>query len=355
MMDLAPYRRMLGAAALAVLAWAIPPGADAQAPRDGTVAIYSATDTDAMVAVIAGFEAAHPGLTVEYTEYQTSDLYEDVGAGRTGQADVIVSSAMDLQAALVNAGLAIAFDPGAQNVVPDWAHWRDELYGFTYEPITVIFNRAAFQGRALPRTRSEVATMIREDPDFFAGRIGTYDIRRSGVGYMFATQDVARGYQIWRLVETFGRAGTRTYCCTSELLDEVASGNLVFAYNVIGSYALAHARRDDRVGVYVLEDYALVMTRGAFVPKTAPNPQGGMAFIAYVLSPEGQRLIDERSALISLSNAVNPGASRVLAPLGSLESMLPIRLGPGLLAYLDQSKRARFLEDWDNAMGSGEP
>lgn len=320
------------------------------APRishaQGTITIYSSTDTDAMTAILEGFRAANPEVSVVYREFLTREMFEDVVAGRAQEADVIISSSMDLQVDLVNRGLARPFLSPLTNSLPDWAKWRNELFGFTYEPVAVLYNKAAFDGRALPRTRSDLASAIRDDPEFFLGRIGSYDIRVSGAGYLFATQDMQRGYQFWRLVESFGRSALKTYCCTNEIFNGVASGELVFAYNVIGSYAIESARRDQRVGVYTFDDYALVMSRSAFIPKAAPNPEGGIAFITYLLSPEGQRLMDESSALIPIA-AAQGSETATLEAFGKREAMMPIRLGPGLIAYLDTMKRNRVIDDWE--------
>ncbi|MHC5656138.1 ABC transporter substrate-binding protein [Stappia sp. ICDLI1TA098] len=311
--------------------------------------IYSATDTTAVTEVISRFEAAYPGVRVEYVEFNTSELYAAIATG-SAAADVVISSSMDLQAKLVNSGMAFAFRPPNADTLPDWAQWRGELYGFTWEPVVMTYNKRAFANRPLPHTRSELAGMIRDDPEFFRGRIGTYDVSLSGVGYLFATQDAQRGYQFSRLAESLGRARVRTFCCTNEVLERVASGELVYGYNMIGSYALGKAREDKRLGLYLLDDYTLVMTRTAFIPETAPNKRAAVAFINFLLSPEGQAAIAASPSMLPLL-AGAPGAETqdwLLRTEG--RPLLPIRIGPGLLTYLDTLKKASFLADWSASM-----
>ncbi|MEQ9245684.1 MAG: substrate-binding domain-containing protein [Nitratireductor sp.] len=84
--------------------------------------------------LIRQFEVSTPGVRVEYTEFNTSELYPEIRRGDS-PADVVISSAMDLQAKLVNSGLAHAFRPANAGNVPAWAQWRDEPYGFTFEPV----------------------------------------------------------------------------------------------------------------------------------------------------------------------------------------------------------------------------
>lgn len=307
--------------------------------------IYSATDASAMRALLEAFEASHDDVQMDYVEYNTKELYLDVLAGNAAQADVVISSAMDLQVDLVNRGLARPVTLSRPSTMPDWSSWRSELFGFTYEPVAAVYNRKAFANRPLPRTRSMLASDIRDDPKFYRNKIGTFDIAFSGVGYMFATQDIQRGYQYWRLAESFGRAGLRTYCCTEDLLDGIHDGTLVYGYNAIGSYALERAKKDPEIGVYTFDDYTLVMSRSAFIPKTAPHPELANDFVNFLLSQEAQNILAKNSSLIPLSGAPEQQMDR-LAELGKTQALLPIRIGPGLIGYLDHMKQKQVLEDW---------
>ncbi len=336
-------RALTLAFALAVL---LTSGANAQ-----QLNVHSATDTSAIAGVIAGFEVANPDIRVVYTEYNTAELHAAVLATGGAGMDVVISSAMDLQVDLVNRGLAVEFRPSVAEIVPEWAVWRDELWGFTYEPVVMAYNRAAFEGRSLPRTRSELASQVRDDPDFYNRRVGTYDVAVSGVGYLFATQDARRGYQLPRLVETLGRAQAMTYCCSSVILEALGEGRLVFGYNVIGSYALDVAARDLRIGLYLLDDYTLAFSRTAFVPHQADNPELGQRFIAYLLSKEGQAEIVRSGGLVPITALHEAGAPERVVELLRGKPLFPIRLGPGLLTYLDRMKQVRFLTDWSTSFG----
>ncbi|WP_439528603.1 ABC transporter substrate-binding protein [Pannonibacter sp.] len=313
--------------------------------------IHSATDTSAISNVVTRFEATNPGVQVVYTEYNTSELHSAVLANGGAGMDVVISSAMDLQVDLVNRGLARAFRPRDSAALPEWASWRDELWGFTFEPVVMAYNKPAFEGRDLPRTRLELASQIRDDPAFYNRRVGTYDVAVSGVGYLFATQDTRRGYQFPRLVETLGRAQALTYCCSSLILEALGEGRLVYGYNVIGSYALDIAARDPRIGLYLLDDYTLVLSRTAFVPRKAENPELGQRFIAYLLSREGQAEIARSGGLVPITALDTVSMPERVVDFLRGKPLFPIRLGPGLLTYLDRMKRARFLTDWSASFG----
>ena len=233
------------------------------------IEIYSA----AISPLIAAFEALHPDIKVHYTKFLSADLYKAVRDGK-GHPDLVISSAMDLQTALANDGYGQPLETAGSSDLPGWATWRNELYGFTFYPVVMAYNRKAFTGRKLPWDRSELAGMIRADPAFFDGRIGTYDIRTSGVGSLLAVEDAHRGYRFPRLTESLGRANAHLYCCTSEMLRKLGSGRIVFAYNLIGSYAMKAAEQDPRIGITLFSDYTLVMSRTAFILGSASQRVG---------------------------------------------------------------------------------
>ena len=305
--------------------------------RAQTISVWSATDIAAMAPVIEAFESANRGVSVDYREFQTVELHRTVAGG--GAPDVVVSPAMDLQVDLVNRGLARRLAL-SDRTVPRWASWRRELFGFTREPAALIYNRAVIGEADIPRTHADLATFLRENEGRLSDRVGTYDIERSGIGYLFATQDAVIGQEFARVTEAMGRSQARTFCCTSHMLDRVATGELLLAVNVIGSYALAAAARDKRIGVAFFEDYNLAMARTAFVPRAAKRPALGERFVAFLVSPEGQRAIAERSSLLPIADAV--AANR---------EVTPIPLTTGLLTFLDGIKRDRFLRNWRSSIG----
>ena len=341
-----------GAIAALVIAGCLGFGAGAEA-QDRTLIVHSATDTPAMQPVIDGFEARNPGVRVAYREFQTVALYQSVLDGASDPSpDVVISPAMDQQVDLVNRGLARRLDLAEAAALPAWATWRSELFGFTFEPAAILYDKLVFEDIPLPPTHRELASLIRANEDRWRGRIGTYDLRESGIGYLYATQDLVQGAEAQRMAEVLGRVGVRVYCCTSAMAEAIAAGDLSMAINVIASYALDAAARNPRLGVHFLDDYNLVMARTAFVPTGAENPDLGARFVAFLLSGEGQRLV-AGSQLLPILPAPGEGAEP-MAQLGArVATFLPIRLGPGLLTYLDALKRERFLASWEAAVSPG--
>ena len=343
--------RFPAALCLVIMAGLFTPGSDASAQEH--LLVWSATDTSAMQPVVDEFENVNPGISVDYREFQTVELHRRFLENST-MPDVVISSAMDLQFDLVNRGLAQRVD--VPSSAPDWGAWRSELFGFTFEPAVLVFATSTFDAADLPHTHRDLATFLRERQVDLDGRIGTYNVRQSGVGYLYATQDAAQGQEALRIAEALGRTNVKTFCCSSQMLDGIAAGRLDIAYNVIGSYALAAAKRDPRIGVFLFDDYNLVMSRTAFVSRNAPNVAAARKFVSYLLSSAGQEAIATAPALLSMMHgAVTISAAVDDSSPNNEPSFLPIRLSAGLLTYLDTMKRERFLENWDGSLAMDVP
>ena len=72
------------------------------AKKEGKVVIYSTTDAVAANPLIKDFESLYPGIKVEYSDLNSTELYNRYiaeAAANNGTADVIWSSAMDLRSA----------------------------------------------------------------------------------------------------------------------------------------------------------------------------------------------------------------------------------------------------------------
>lgn len=316
-----------------------------------TLVVKSATDTAAIQPVIEDFETLNPGIHVDYHELESNDLdrqFHQAYANHTSTADIIISPAMDLQTRLVNDGYAQTYQSRYTASLPAWAKWRNQAFGFTFEPVVMAYSKAAFRGHTLPLTHAALARQLREHPDFYRGKVGTYDVRASGLGYLFATQDAVQSSTSARLLESLGRSDVKTYCCTSDVLNRLDKGTLVLGYNLLGSYALAQAEKDPRIGIIVPQDYTLVMSRVAFISARAKHVNAARRFIDFLLSPAGQHVIANSSALIAIRPDIQAPMSASSIRKRYDSSFQPIPLGPGLLVYLDQMKRAHYLEEWES-------
>lgn len=267
---------------------------------------------------------------------------------RRPQADIVLSSAIDLQVKLVNDGYAQPHFSAAARTLPAEAKWRNEIFGLTFEPVVFAVNTDELPASEVPRSRFDLVLALRRRPDFWRGRVGTYDIEKSSVGYLLAAQDSRQSSEYGTLVGTLGALRARTYANMGALIDDIAAGRLALGYNVLASYARARIADGAHIAIVYPDDYTLAVVRAAFVSRDAPNPVGAHAFLEYLMSERGQRILATRSELsaASLRTTGRGGVdSTILGPLR------PIPIGPGLLTYLDRQKRERLIANWRTAFG----
>lgn len=316
-------------------------------PEAATARLVLRTTTD--IAILAptveAFVAAHPGQAVDFEQWGSNDLYDltrrDCLAARRG-ADIVISSGVHQMVKLVNDGCATAWRSAATLALPPELRWRDEIWGVTREPAVMVYNRDLVPPGEVPLSRFDLLDLLRPADTPYAGKVATYDIEASGLGYLFAFMDSQEATTFGALMEAFARTGAVATCCSAEIIAGVASGDYLIAYNVLGSYAATAAAANPALGVVIANDYALILSRAAILPPGAAVDSAG-AFLEFLLSDPGRRTL-ERTNLISTT--ASPDAEDDVASGGR---RVLIGLGLPLLIALDQAKTRQFIARWREA------
>lgn len=330
-------------------------GAIVSGARDeGRVVVYSTTDLSAVAALIRDFETLYPGVKVDYNDLNSAELHNrflaETGAAKH-TADVLWSSAMDLQMKLANDNFAARYQSPEASSLPEWAVWRDEAFGTTFEPAVFVYSTRHVKGADIPQTHADFMHLIATQREKYAGNVTTYDIEKSAVGFLFASQDSRLQPGFWELVKALGNNAVELETNTSVMVQRIAAGKDYLGYNLIGSYALTRARRDPAIGVVLPKDYTLVMSRIALISKTAPHPNASRLLLDYLLSKRGQSILSTRSELSSIRTDVAGEftAATLRQTLGA--SLKAIAVGPALLVFQDHSKQQEFLRRWRRELG----
>jgi len=298
------------------------------------IQILSTADIDFFAPMINLFLEEYPNFAINYIVASSAELFKEI-KNEDHKFDLVISSAMDLQTKLVNDGYAVTHFPKINNTIPDWSTWNNRVFAFTQEPAAIVVSNKVFKDLPKPNNRQEVISLLRNNSSIFEERLGTYDVRTSGLGYLFATQDARASETYWRLTEVMGSLNTKLYCCSSDMIDAVESGELALAYNVLGSYALG--RESDKFTIILPEDSTTVMLRSIFITTNAEHPNEAGIFIDHLL----RKTYIEKSSPISSSEILTSTTN---------SNLNRIRLGTGLLVYLDQLKYRSFLREWENSI-----
>jgi iron(III) transport system substrate-binding protein len=309
------------------------------------LAVHGTTDRSEVADLLTEFKKRNPEVLVQYSKVSSTELFDDLvkHSGARGAADVTWSSAMDLQIKLANDGYAAEYRSPEADGILDWARWKDRAYGVTAEPVVMVYNKRLLQEGLVPKDQADLLT---DHAAVFRGKIATYDPELSGTGLLFITQDVRVTTQTWKLVTAMGQAGVELYASSDPMINRVSSGELLLAYNVLGSYALERAKRDPDLGVVLPSDYMLLLSRIALIPQSAPQPELARRFVDFLLSRSGQTLLAEHS----LGSVRSDMKGAIPGHADGAKALRPIALSIDLMTYLDQAKRHRFLKDWKESL-----
>ncbi len=318
------------------------------AVKEQNLTIYSTTEHLSVAGLLAEFNRLYPLIQVTYHDLNAARLNSrfigEVAEGKP-TADLLWSSAMDLQIKLVNDGYAQAYPSPEKSNLPSWAVWKDEAWGVTAEPIVIIYNKELVPADDIPQTHADLTQLLTLKKDFYSGKIATYDPLISSAGFLYLTQDVQNNRNTWDLVQAIGAANPELYTSSVSMIEDVAAGRKLLAYNTIGSYVLARLGDNPSLGIIMPQDYTLIMSRIAVIPKEAPHPNAAKLFLDLLLSKHGQTVLAGSFLNSVRSDVPSPSGSVHLSPKARA-----IRVGPGLIANLDQVRRRAIFKSWNEAL-----
>jgi len=147
-----------------------------------------------------------------------------------------------------------------------------------------------------------------------------------------------------------GQSKVKLYSNTSPMLEKIADGQVVLGYNLLGSYAETFSHRNPNLGVILPDDFIVVYSRIAIIPRDAENPDLGARFLDFMLSIKGQSVLKSEGNFNPVRADVpqSPFSSLIFDRYGERVRSFPV--GPGLLVYLDQAKRQRFIRRWQDSL-----
>ena len=310
----------------------------------GRLVVWSSTDRPVVRELLEDFRRRHPDVRLSYVEMSALPIHRLVESrARAGGAlpDIVWTSAMDLQIKLVNDGHALRYASPQGAALPAWANWKNEAWGVTAEPVVMVYNR-----RLLPRglwfeSHADLLRVLESRLPELRGRVATYDVANSAVGYLYLSQDVEASRLAWPIVRALGANGVRLFPTSEQVIADVSAGRSVIGDNGLGSYAVAERRRNRDVEVVLPKDYALLASRIAVIPERAPHPRVARQFLDFMLSREGQAHLVEHAM-----PSVRPDIPSVPALRMPDTVQRAIRVSPALLVLQDRLTRKRFLDEW---------
>lgn len=318
------------------------PGSDSiGGAAENKLVIYSAAERRYCEGLLAGFSRRHPGIALDFCFGISVALHQrylaELAAGQPS-ADILWSSAMDLQMSLVLEGKALAYASAEARALPAGAVYRDLAYATTLEPLLTLVNRDCFDASIAAGSLDEIAAAISRDPAKFYGRIASYDIERNGLGFLALLLENRRSADFSACLQTLARCKPKTFGSNPLLVEEVASGRAALGYHVLGAYALRAVAAHPSLAVAASNARALAVPRVAVISSRALHPRAARLFLDYLLSHDGQQQLRD-AGLFPIRTDIDA------APPGGM-NVLPLRIDRGCGELLDAGRRREILELW---------
>jgi iron(III) transport system substrate-binding protein len=298
----------------------------------GRMTLLSAAERRYCEPLLRGFAKRYPDVELDFVFGISTDLHrrfqnEVTSGGAT--ADLFWSSAMDQQMSLVMAGHAQPH--GVRHTLPPAAIYRDLAVATTCEPLFTLCRDPSMPAGS----PAEIAKLIANDPDRFRERIVLPDIETNGLGFLAMLRwSSDPGFDA--LLDALASCTPRTAGSAPALIAAM-TGGAELALHLLGAYALRTVADDPTLHLAPSAAASLAVSRIAFIPRQAANPEAGSAFLSYMLSAEGQAAIGEAGLF--------PIAMQPTRPVA------PIPIDDGFTQLVDPKLRAQLLTRWRSAVG----
>jgi iron(III) transport system substrate-binding protein len=306
--------------------------------------LFSVIERELCSGLIDGFTQRHPEIELDYRSGISVPIHERYLAGvRSGQpeADLIWSSAMDLQMGIVQSGDALAYRSSEAADYPASAKYHDMAYATTVEPLLTVVNRDLFDIDLPAGSIGEIAGALKRDAAKLRGRVACCDIERNGVGclaLMYESRDLT---SFSELTDALSICKPRAYPSNPEVIDEVSSGRAALGYHLLASFASRAVRENPALAIARTNIPSIAISRVAVIPKSAPHPEMAKLFVDYLLSREGQQQLQE-AGLFPIKS--------MKASTGYANGVEPIPIAEVCDELLDPERRAWVVHQWRAAI-----
>ncbi len=318
---------------------------------DNRLVVYSAAEKQYCTGLLDDFTARHPGIEIDFVFGISVALHERylaaLSAGKP-EADLLWSSAMDLQMSLVLAGDALPHPSPESHALPQGAAYRDLAYATTVEPLVTLVNRELFDVNLAAGSLDELTAALRSAPERFLGRIACYDIAANGLGFLALLHESRRSKEFAAFLQALAACKPKLFGSNPPLVEEVSSGSAALGYHVLASYALRATRSNPSLAIAASNSPPLAVSRVAFIPRSAPHPNAARLFLDYLLSQDGQQRLLE-AGLFPIRSLAD-GATR-----SGMDAVTPIRIDRDFDDLLDPQRRHKLLSQWRAAVAGRAP
>lgn len=269
-----------------------------------TVVVYSPHGPEMLREAETRFEAANPGVDVQWLDLPSQEVYNRVSAERgSAHADVWwgATSTMFIQAA--NEGLLDAYRPTwADAVEPAYKDPQDRWHGMFRSPLAIMYNTRKYAKDDVPQTWDDLLAPA------WKGKITLREPLPSGTLRVFIGAMILRAPDEDAGIAWLKRLHEQTeaYMGQPQLLFDHIKRNPELITVWLAPDAVLQRQLNGYPFDYVVPPDTPVTTDGIAVVKGAPHPELARKFYEFVTSPEMLTLQAEKFGKMPARSDLDP-------------------------------------------------
>jgi iron(III) transport system substrate-binding protein len=324
----------------------------AGALKEKNLFIYGAVGRKVADLLVAGFESKYPGIRVDYIDMSGAEVFNshmrDLG-GRKVSADILWSSEIELQAALLKDGYALKYHSAESDSIYQWANMGDVAYATGFEPVAMAYNTRLLSEKEVPHTHKDLLKSAGSAA--FKGKIAVCDPEKNRRSLTFLTQEMWSVKNFWALIKGFGAADVQQFDDYSALLDSISSGKALFGYSIPSGELYRRGKSDPSLGWFYSAEQTLAIPQSVIITRGATNPNSARLWVDYLLSKEGQAIISLNSDLYPVRADVEGGGiTKGPRKVPSGRAFKPVLPGDDLTRFNENGLRRGFVLKWKQTL-----
>lgn len=251
----------------------------------GSVTVYMPSPSGLNKKYVAAFEKK-TGVKVQLFEGTTGKILARLEAEKSNPvADVVVLASWSDGLALKGKGNLASYKPAnADKLYDGWVDKDSTLFGTSASAVGVIYNT-----KLIPKLDADWDGLA--DPKY-KDQIAIPDPQKSGAckdflaGYMDA-----KGEKGWTTFENLQKNGLTIPGANKAALEAVTTGEKAILIAGVDYNAYSSIKKGEPLAMYYPKSGTIINPRPAMILKTSRNMDNAKAFVDFLLSDEGQKLV----------------------------------------------------------------
>lgn len=254
--------------------------------------IYSIMAEENWDPIIRIFNSHYPWIKVTTFDLSASEVfsrYDNDVLENKRTADLVVSSDPVgwLKFFASDSSKVFPYSSQEDQLIPDWSKSVFGVRTVSSDPMIIIYNKKLVPNP--PKSMSDLAALVKNDPKGYKGQIVTYDAELNATGFAINWFWIKNRDQAgWDILNTLGEAQPVLMTSGSSMVDAVGKGDAKIGYFVSAITVIPRLSIYPDLGWSYITDGQPVLMRSMAITQKATSPNSAKLMMDFILSQEGQ-------------------------------------------------------------------